>query len=81
MEFFESLFSPKPPERWLYFDEQVQEQIFKLIVSANEFLYLVSPYNKHPQHLRNGLTAAIHRGCGLRCSIAMRRSNMRESGT
>ena len=59
---FERLFSPEPPERRFYFDDQVRDQIFGLIRSAKEFLYLVSPYNKHPQHLRELLTAAIHRG-------------------
>ena len=44
-----------------YFDEEVQSQIFALIQDAKDWLVLVSPYNKHPQHLRNLLTEAIGR--------------------
>ena len=62
MEFFESLFSPKQPERRFYFDHEVRTQIFDLIRSAERFLFLVSPYNKHPQQLRELLIAAIQRG-------------------
>ena len=42
-----------------YFDAEVQDQIYKLIRGAKESLSLVSPYNKHPQHLRTLLKEAI----------------------
>ena len=45
--------------RRFYFDAEVQDQIYKLIRSARESLYLVSPYNKHTQHLRTLLREAI----------------------
>ena len=45
-----------------YFDEEARDQIFKLIRDAKASLCLVSPYNKHPQQLRERLTEAIERG-------------------
>ena len=45
-----------------YFDEEARDQIFGLIRGAKESLCLVSPYNKHPQQLRERLTEAIERG-------------------
>ena len=44
-----------------YFDDEVRDQIFRLIRGAEASLYLVSPYNKHPQQLRELLKEAIER--------------------
>ena len=44
-----------------YFDDEARNQIFDLIRDAKSWLYLVSPYNKHPQQLKVLLTEAIHR--------------------
>ena len=48
-----------------YFDEEARDQIFKLIREAKASLYLVSPYSKHPQQLRERLTEAIERGVSV----------------
>ena len=48
-----------------YFDDEVRDQIFRLIRDAEEFLCLVSPYNKHPQQLLELLTEAIERGVSV----------------
>ena len=45
-----------------YFDDEVRDQIFGVIRDAETWLYLVSPYNKHPQQLRDRLGEAITRG-------------------
>ncbi len=48
-----------------YFDEEARDQIFGLIRDAKSSLYLVSPYNRHPQQLRMRLTEAIDRGVNV----------------
>ena len=45
-----------------YFDEEARDQIFGLIRDAKKSLYLMSPYNRHPQQLQTRLTDAIDRG-------------------
>ena len=45
-----------------YFDDEVRNQIFGVIRDAEAWLSLVSPYNKHPQQLRELLSEAIARG-------------------
>ena len=45
-----------------YFDEEARDQVFELIRVAKTSLHLVSPYNKHPQQLKERLNEAIERG-------------------
>ena len=45
-----------------YFDEESRDQIFAVIRGAREWLWLVSPYNKHPKQLRDRLTEVIKQG-------------------
>ena len=44
-----------------YFNEEARDQIFKVIRDAKKSLRIVSPYNKHPQQLRELLIDAIER--------------------
>ena len=48
-----------------YFDDEARTQIFGLIRDSKSWLYLVSPYNRHPQQLRELLTQAIERGVSV----------------
>ena len=48
-----------------YFDDEPRSQINELIKSAKSFLYLVSPYNKHPNQLKVLLKEAIEDGVSI----------------
>ena len=48
-----------------FFDEEVRDQIFQIIKEAEQEIYLVSPYNKHPNQLENALHDAIQRGVSV----------------
>ena len=44
-----------------YFDDECRDQIFRLIRDAEAWLYLASPYNRHPHQLHELLRDAIGR--------------------
>ena len=56
----DALFGPQNPQKFT-FDDDVRNEIYRIIKEAQSELILVSPYNKHPNQLQELIESAIRR--------------------